>query len=78
MIYIVTIFMVTMQVGLYFPNITNKVKNKTCGSCVSFEICWGGLRGGGRLLLFFNHIRNIGGECQIDIVSLISNLFRLY
>ena len=35
MIYIVTIFMVTMQV---VPNITNKVKEKTCGPCVSFRI----------------------------------------
>ena len=29
MIYIVTIFMVTMQGGSYFPNITNKVKKKS-------------------------------------------------
>ena len=32
MIYIV---MVTMQVGSYFPNITNKVKKIMCGACVS-------------------------------------------
>ena len=37
MIYIVTIFMVTMQVGSQFPNITNKVKMKMCGPCVSFR-----------------------------------------
>ena len=29
--------MVTMQVGSYFPNITNKVKKKLCGACVLFE-----------------------------------------
>ena len=28
MIYIITIFMVTMQVGSYFPNITNKLKKE--------------------------------------------------
>ena len=36
MIYIVTIFMVTMQGGSQF-NITNKVKRKTFGPCVLFE-----------------------------------------
>ena len=38
MIYIVTIFMVKMQVGSQFPNIPNKVKKKMCGACVSFNI----------------------------------------
>ena len=40
MIYIVIIFMVTMQVCPLFPNITNKVKKKMCGPCVSFEILY--------------------------------------
>ena len=44
MIYIVTIFMVTMQVGSYLPNVTNKVKKKMCGACVLFEIFIDGLR----------------------------------
>ena len=38
MIYIVTIYMVTMQLGSKFPIIINKVKKKMCGACVSFEI----------------------------------------
>ena len=29
--------MVTMQVDSQFPNITNKVKKKTHGPCISFE-----------------------------------------
>ena len=45
MIYIVTIFMVTMQVGSQFPNKTNKVKKKTCVTCVSFEIVRGDFMG---------------------------------
>ena len=27
-----------MQVGSKFPNVTNKVKKKTCGPCVLFRI----------------------------------------
>ena len=27
-----------MQVGSYFPNITNKVKKKICEACVSFDL----------------------------------------
>ena len=38
MIYIITSFMLTMQVGLKFPNITNTVKKKTCGPSISFAI----------------------------------------
>ena len=38
MIYIVTIFMVTMQGGSSFHNINNEVKKNTYGYCVSFEI----------------------------------------
>ena len=30
--------MITMQVGSYFPNMTNKVKKKKCGPCISYEI----------------------------------------
>ena len=30
--------MVTMQVVSYFPNMTNKVKKKKCGPCISYEI----------------------------------------
>ena len=37
MIYIVTIFMLTMQVGSEFYNKTYKVKKKMCGACVSFR-----------------------------------------
>ena len=37
-IYIVTIFMVTIQVGSYFPNMTNKVKKKKFGPCISNEM----------------------------------------
>ena len=37
MIHIVTIFMVTMQLGSKFPKITNKVRKKMCGACVSFK-----------------------------------------
>ena len=37
MIYIVTIYILTMQVGSQFPNIINKEKKKMCGACVSFK-----------------------------------------
>ena len=37
MIYIVTIFIVTMQVVSYFLNITNNEKKKMCWACVSFK-----------------------------------------
>ena len=37
MIYIVTIFMLTMQVGSKFPNITYTVKKKICEPCISFK-----------------------------------------